>query len=227
MRKPDTHIALNVTQPQSIPILYSFRRCPYAMRARMAIVSARSCVELREIELRDKPDELLAVSPKATVPVLVLTDGKVIDESLDIMHWALQRNDPDAWLPRHGPRTAELIAINDDEFKHNLDRYKYADRYPEMPPAIYRARCESFVAELEAWLSQVSFLAGSTFGFADAAIAPFIRQFAAVDSLWFETAPYPKVHDWQQRFLQSTLFQQAMQNYARWMPGANPLFFLA
>lgn len=158
---------------RDLPVLYSFRRCPYAMRARLAIRHAMIKVELREIELRSKPTQMLAASPKGTVPVLVLADGAVIDESLDIMRWALQQNDPGEWLQVNDFEA--LIQTNDSSFKYNLDRYKYADRYPEYPAGFYRQQGELFLAELERRLMRTQYLCGSYFSIADAAIAPFIR----------------------------------------------------
>ena len=142
-----------------LPVLYSFRRCPYAMRARMAIAASGVQVSLREVLLRDKPPELLAVSPKATVPVLVLTDGSVIEESLDVMQWALKASDPQDWL-KSVDFDSDWIQACDGEFKGWLDRYKYADRYPEHPASVYRQHAEAFLAEIEAKLSASLGLAG-------------------------------------------------------------------
>ena len=200
------------------PILYSFRRCPYAMRARLAIVSAGIAVELREVQLRKKPQAMLNASPKGTVPVLVLPNGQVIDESLDIMQWALTINDPQNWLETQ-TQALNLISHNDGKFKYSLDRYKYADRYPEYSAAHYRNQGELFLTKLEALLQKTAFLLGEHFGLADAAIAPFIRQFAAVDSNWFATAPYPALRTWLQDFLDSALFNGVMQQYQPWEPG--------
>ncbi|MDO9168745.1 MAG: glutathione S-transferase [Methylobacter sp.] len=174
------------------PIFYSFRRCPYAMRARLAIAITRVVVELREVELRDKPAAMLAVSPKGTVPVLQLENGEVIDESLDIMFWALRQNDAEHWLNSAWLQNAvQLIRRNDEEFKYHLDRYKYADRYPAYSELYYRQQGELFLTDLERRLNQSQFLCGDYFTLADAAILPFIRQFAAVNSAWFERSPYP------------------------------------
>lgn len=204
------------------PILYSFRRCPYAMRARLAIAAAGLCVELREIELRNKPAEMLAISTKGTVPVLLLPTGQVIDQSLDIMHWALAQHDPDCWLDAASLRaTEELIDWNDGKFKYYLDRYKYADRYPEAPQLAYRSQAEDFLAELETRLSRHHYLSGAGFGMADAAILPFIRQFAAVDAAWFNQAPYPAMQKWLAEFVASHRFTEVMRRYAPWN-GAKP-----
>jgi len=208
------------------PVLYSFRRCPYAMRARLAIAAAQLAVELREVELRNKPETMLFASPKATVPVLVLGNGQVIDESLDIMRWALGQNDPEHWLEKDGLIRAEaLIAWNDGEFKYYLDRYKYADRYPDDSAQAYRRQAERLLAELEELLKPHAYLCGEHFSFADAAILPFIRQFAAVDSAWFESAPYPAVRRWLNEFLLSSRFNAAMTKFEPWKPNDPPLWF--
>lgn len=198
-----------------LPALYSFRRCPYAMRARLAITNARISVEIREIELKHKPEQLLAISPKGTVPVLQLQNGKVIDESLDIMHWALAQNDPDHWL-FGAEDTKKLIQWNDGDFKYYLDRYKYADRYPEFSESYYRRQAEFFVANLEKKLAQHEYLAGSHFSLADAAILPFIRQFAAVDRQWFISSDYQYVNQWLNALLTSDLFNSVMIKYPVW-----------
>jgi glutathione S-transferase len=200
-----------------LPIFYSFRRCPYAMRARLAIAYSGVMVELREIELKNKPEAMLTASPKATVPVLVLEDGRVIDESFDIMRWALQQNDPDNWLAGlNRDDIKQLIACNDGEFKQSLDRYKYADRYPEFPESHYRQQGEVFLSILEQRLNQTDYLTGANFGLTDAAILPFIRQFAAVDSDWFNQAAYPKTRLWLQQFVGSSLFTTIMSKYPAW-----------
>ncbi len=199
-----------------LPILYSYRRCPYAMRARMALKLAHIEVEIREISLRDKPAHMLQVSPKATVPVLVLADGKVIDESLAIMQWALEQ----AAFKREGKLDAlqaniheacrALILMNDTEFKKNLDCYKYPERYPTQSQLEYRVQGEVFLQQLEILLQQNTYLFADTPSFADYAIFPFIRQFAAVDSVWFETAPYPKLRTWLSNWINSDLFKSIM-----------------
>lgn len=210
----------------SLHVLYSFRRCPYAMRTRLAIASAQLEVELREVELRKKPESLLLSSPKGTVPVLVLADGQVLDESLDIMIWVLQQNDPEHWLETaqlKGSRT--LIQWNDGEFKYYLDRYKYADRYPDFSALEYRQKAEQFLAELEQCLRQNAYLCGEHFSWADAAILPFIRQFAAVDSIWFESAPYPSIQQWLNEFVASNRFIAVMTKYEPWKSGDLPIKF--
>lgn len=213
------------TEP-ALPILYSFRRCPYAMRARLAIAYAGVPVELREVKLSDKPPALMAASPKGTVPVLVLRSGLVIDESLDIMRWALDIGDPDDWACCwREARCQTLIQTNDGEFKFYLDRYKYADRYPEHPGEYYRRQAEGFLSVLEQQLRQHAYLGGAHFGIADAAIAPFIRQFAAVAPDWFAHCQYSALRHWLQRFLDSPLFAGIMQNHQPWTEKSPPLVF--
>lgn len=210
------------------PVLYSFRRCPYAMRARLAIAYAGITVELREVALRDKPAELLTASPKGTVPVLVLPDNQIIEESLDIMHWAIQHYDLQNWNDiRQNLGAQKLIQTNDDQFKYYLDRYKYADRYPEHSAAYYRKQGEAFLSQLEQCLQQNPYLFGATFSLADAAIAPFIRQFAAVDTDWFTTSPYPALRQWLDAFVDSALFQSVMQHYQAWHNNSELVLFAA
>lgn len=196
-------------------ILYSFRRCPYAMRARVAIVASGIQVELREVVLKNKPQELLDISAKATVPVLLTTDNTVIDESLDIMRWALEQSDPDNWLRNIND---EFIANNDGEFKHWLDRYKYADRYPEQSEQYYRQQGETTLLTLEQQLEKTSYLSADNISFTDIAIFPFIRQFAHADLEWFQQSAYPKLRQWLKTFIESTLFQNAMYKYSAWQP---------
>ena len=201
-----------------LPILYSFRRCPYAMRARMAIAASGVTVSLREVLLRDKPPELLAASSKATVPVLVLPDGRVIEESLDVMRWALKANDPQGWL-KEAAIASEWIQTCDGEFKHWLDRYKYADRHPEHPATVYRANAEQFLSQVESALSDAQWLHGESASAIDIAVFPFIRQFAGVEPDWWADAPYLCTRRWLDRWLQGELFSTIMAKYPRWEPG--------
>ena len=194
------------------PVLYSFRRCPYAMRARMAIAISETPVRLREIILRDKPEEMLAASPKGTVPVLVLEDS-VLDESLDVMRWALAKNDPEGWL---GSASDPLITENDGPFKHHLDRYKYATRYDGADPTEHREEGLKFLMALEARLADQPYLAGDKRSFADIAIFPFVRQFRIADPDWFDAAPMPNVQAWLERLASADLFAGAMAKYALW-----------
>ncbi|WP_122664871.1 glutathione S-transferase [Pseudomonas viridiflava] len=194
-------------------VLYSFRRCPYAMRARMALRYAGCAVQIHEVSLKAKPPEMLERSPKGTVPVLVLED-QVLEQSLDIMHWALACNDPDNWLlidNGDGRRDIQaLIEENDQVFKQHLDRYKYFVRHPEHPQEHYRQLGEVFLQKLEARLEDRDFLVTDQVSLADIAVAPFIRQFSAVDPDWFATSPYPQLRGWLERFIQSALFKAVM-----------------
>lgn len=194
------------------PVLYSFRRCPYAMRARMALLVSGTAYTHREVLLRDKPAAMLAASPKGTVPVLVLADGTVIDESIDIMRWALARHDPEHWL-RHCD--AALIARFDGAFKHHLDRYKYAHRY-DVDPQAHRAAGLGMLAELDERLMEQGCLAGATRGFNDIALFPFVRQFAAVEPDWFAACAPPAVRGWLADLVASDLFQLAMVRIELW-----------
>ncbi|MBK8816212.1 MAG: glutathione S-transferase [Methylococcaceae bacterium] len=195
-----------------LPILYSFRRCPYAIRARLAITYAGIPVEIREVQLKQKPEHLLVISPKGTVPVLQLPDGKVIEESLDIMRWALAQNDPEYWLET-GEDAEKLIQWNDGEFKYYLDRYKYADRYPEFPPEDYQNQAAMFLAELEAKLARYPYLGSKHRSLVDAAIFPFIRQFSAVDHGRLISTDYPRLNGWLNEWLSSQLFTAVMLKY--------------
>jgi glutathione S-transferase len=208
------------------PILYSFRRCPYAMRARMAVMQAGVQCELREVVLRDKPAAMLELSPKGTVPVLQLPDGQVLEESLDVMHWALAIHDPDDWLADIDAANA-LIQRLDGEFKGALDRYKYHVKHPEHPQSHYRVEGEAFLAELEAMLAQHcgAALYGERLTFADIAAFPFVRQFAFVDKAWFDGAPYPLLQAWLSRGLESALFLSVMPKFPQWRPGDEVVLF--
>ncbi|MGY2410582.1 glutathione S-transferase [Pseudomonas pergaminensis] len=193
-------------------LLYSFRRCPYAMRARLALRYAGVPVRIVEVSLKAKPAEMLALSPKGTVPVLSV-EGEVIDESLAIMQWALARHDPDDWLLQGDPAVLALIAENDQGFKYHLDRYKYAERYPQFPMEHYRAEGETFLQKLEGLLADRAYLLADHPSLADMALAPFVRQFAHVDRDWFASAPYPGLQRWLDAFLQSPLFIGVMAKH--------------
>ena len=202
------------------PILYSFRRCPYAMRARLAIAIAGCEVELREVVLKDKPAELLEISPKAAVPVLLENNNNVIEESLDIMLWAASHHAIWESLDEQQHKEAFiLIEENDVSFKQMLDRYKYADRYPEQSEHYYREQGEQFLAKLENRLHQQTGLMTDSLTLVDFALLPFIRQFALVDWDWFSNADYPKLQNWLNGFLQSDLFKQVMHKYPQWQTG--------
>lgn len=200
------------------PILYSFRRCPYAMRARMAIAYSGIDVELREVVLSNKPKSMLVYSPKATVPVLVLPDQTVIDESREIIRWALSIADPDNWLPQESAlKIAEqLIDKNDTSFKQALDKYKYHVRHPQQSVDVYRAEGEAFLKTLETRLSETKYLLGPQISMADVAIFPFVRQFAHVDKDWFAQTPYVKLQRWLEGFLQLALFEEVMRKHVPW-----------
>jgi len=198
---------------ETTPLLYSFRRCPYAIRARMAVWSAGIPVCLEEVALRNKPQAMLEVCSKGTVPVLV--DGDIVlDESLDVMLWALRKNDPNSWYADLSQEefddSLKLIRENDGEFKHWLDRYKYADRHPEFSQEYYRTKCGSFLDRLEAILQQRSYLIRNEITLADIAVFPFIRQFAMVDRDWFDQSSYQALNSWLASMLEMPLFIEVM-----------------
>ncbi len=197
----------------AIPVLYTFRRCPYAIRARMALRYAGVEVEQREVSLRDKPPSLRAISAKATVPVLQLPNGEVIDQSLEIMSWALRQADPDGWLAAGDEDEAvRWISLNDEAFKPLLDRYKYAERYPEFSRAEHRELAlDGFVRQLDQRLQDGPYLLGCRISWADVAIFPFVRQFAVVDKAWFDGVPLTALQTWLGAWLSSSLFAAVMQ----------------
>ncbi len=192
----------------------------------MAIRYAGLSVELREIVFRAKPEAMLQASPKGTVPTLVLPDGSVLDESEEVMRWALQRADPDGWLSAHQAQDIRAVLDdNDHGFKPRLDRYKYADRHPEHSERHYRECGEVFLRTLEKRLTGQRYLLSDRVSFADVGVFPFIRQFAAVDKTWFEQASYPRLRAWLQGFLQAQLFTAVMRKYPLWQPGDPPIVF--
>lgn len=203
-----------------VPVVYTFRRCPYAMRARLALLVSGVQVELREIRLGNKPLAFLEASPSATVPCL-LTQDQTIDESLDIMQWALAQNDPDGWLdmPVLGN---DLIARFDGPFKEALDRTKYASRFPQEDPEAHRAIAIAFLTDLDQQIH------GWIFGkptLVDFAILPFVRQFAFIDKDWFDTQPWLELHAWLERFLASDLFDRIMPKLDPWQAGQTAVIF--
>ena len=205
-----------------LPILYSFRRCPYAIRARFAIKASYIAVELREVLLADKPKEMISCSPKGTVPILHLFNGRVIDESREIIDWALKQSDPNGWSPKTEAEISEtnrLIEMNDNEFKQHLDHYKYADRFPEAPMEYYREQAEPFLQQLERKLTQNQFLITDSTSLADIAIFPFVRQFAYVDKSWFDQSDYKKLQKWLNVFITMDLFADVMKKYPQWKQG--------
>lgn len=221
---------------QALPILYSFRRCPYAMRARMALYSSSQRCELREVILRNKPDHLIQMSAKATVPVLIDNDGSVIDESLDIMRWALHKNDPNNLLPTAGASRDEMLALIakiDGPFKHHLDRYKYGYRYEAENDTAglttdgHRNTAMGILSELDERLAASKFLFSDTRSFADIAIAPFVRQFANTDRPWFDAQRCPNLQRWLNEFLDSRIFLACMEKHMPWETGTQGVLFPA
>ncbi|MBN3561305.1 glutathione S-transferase [Aliamphritea spongicola] len=213
-----------------LPVLYSFRRCPYAMRARLALAYSQQQVQLREVVLRNKPRAMLDVSPKGTVPVLVLPDGRVIDESFDIMRWALRQNDPQDWLLNSDADLQwdmqGLIQENDFVFKQHLDRYKYFERHPEHTQVYYRDQCMVSLAKLETRLAKYDgYLVLPRMTLADMAIVPFVRQFAHVDRDWFYSSEYPHLQAWVSGFCDSDLFRKVMPKFAPWDEADDPIIF--
>lgn len=207
-----------------LPILYSFRRCPYAMRARMAIAYSQQQLEIREVVLKNKPASLLVYSEKGTVPVLITKNETIIDESIDIMLWALKLHDPEDWLASIEEQK-RLINLNDHTFKAQLDKYKYADRHPEHSELFYREECYPFLDRLETRLNKYDYLYSDHYGFADIAIFPFIRQFAHVDLEWFENAKWKKLQHWLTKLKKSELFTSVMTKYPAWQEGDQPRYF--
>lgn len=205
-----------------LPVLYSFRRCPYAMRARLALAESGQPCELREIVLRAKPPELLSASPKGTVPVLVLPSGQVIEQSLDIMRWAFAQHEPAHWLTPESHSASDMDALIeqcDGSFKLNLDRYKYPGRYDNVNAITHRTAGADYLMTLDGQLQSHEYLFGSHPCIADIAIAPFVRQFAHVDIGWFENQPWPALARWLAAFLGSARFQRIMEKYATWESG--------
>lgn len=214
---------------KALPILYSLRNCPYAMRARLAIFKAQQQILLRDLVLSNKPAELIAVSPKGTVPVLVLANGRVIEESLDIMLWALQEADPDDLLDcqQAGALSDMLLLINefDNNFKACLEAYKCAKRYQEHNIAECRAACQQYIQKLEQRLTKHTFLMSNKESLADIALIPFIRQFARIERQWYLQSPYPMVRQWLNRYLQSPIFTKVMAKHPLWVDEPQDVFF--
>jgi glutathione S-transferase len=224
-----------------LAILYSLRNCPFAMRARIAIFKAQLTIILRDVVLSNKPNEMVAASPKATVPVLVLNDGTVIEESLEVMLWALKEADPDNLL--HSVNNSEnesghqndnentiaemleLIHTFDNEFKTCLEQYKCAKRYKENNIVECRVACESFIQVLENRLSSHLFLMSNQESLVDIALLPFIRQFARVERQWYLQSPYPRVKHWLNNYLQSSMFTKVMAKYPLWLENYEVVLF--
>jgi|Laugrespbdmm15dd_1035085.scaffolds.fasta_scaffold18729_2 glutathione S-transferase len=211
----------------SLPVLYSFRRCPYAMRARLALAISGQACELREVVLKAKPPELLAASRKASVPVLVLPGGEVIEQSLDIMRWTLGQSDPGQWLPQVHQEAPVLALIEDCEqsFKHHLDRYKYPGRYAGANALAHRSSAAAWLAGLEQQLQTTGWLFGPAPSLADMAIAPFVRQFAQTDPDWFAAQDWPKLRFWLNAIVSSALFDSVMHKYPPWQRGTESVIF--
>jgi glutathione S-transferase len=217
-----------MTGESGLPVLYSFRRCPYAMRARLALAASGQAVEHREVVLRNKPAAMLLASPKGTVPVLVLPGGEVIDESLQVMLWTLRRSDPASWLtPARGSLDdmLTLIGHNDGAFKQQLDRYKYPNRYPDEHgddvqgfALAQRTAASGWLATLDARLAD-GWLTGLRPALADMALLPFVRQFAHTDANWFAAQPWPRVQAWLAGFESSPLYASVMHKHLTWVAG--------
>jgi glutathione S-transferase len=193
------------------PRLYTYRRCPYAIRSRLALYKAKIAYEPIEISLKHKSSEFLALSPKGTVPVLIDIDGAVIEESLEIMLWALSQHDPECWLLNDENASQKLIDENDFNFKKNLDRYKYADRFPEHSKEYYRSECEIFLNLLNDKLQSNNYLMAERISLADAAIFPFVRQFSLVDEDWFLNSKYQELKKWLHNLINTQMFQEVMR----------------
>lgn len=228
----------------ALPVLYSLRNCPYAMRARLAIYAAKQQVQLRDLVLSNKPDEMLAVSPKGTVPVLVTASNLVIDESLAIMQWAFSQSDPDDYLHKKGLNKAALnkevlnqevlnalaemlavIEIFDNEFKGHLEKYRCSKRYHEPSLITDRQQCERYLADLESRLCQHQYLMSDKPSLVDLALMPFIRQFARVERQWYLQAPYPKLRQWLNQYLQSRMFSKVMEQHPLWLDAKQEVIF--
>jgi len=202
-------------------VLWSFRRCPYAMRGRMGLKASGLDYEHREILLRDKPQDMLNASSKGTVPVFIKEDGDVIEESLDLLKWALTQNDPQGWLNCDLDEANNLITANDTDFKHHLDRYKYASRYNDGAKRgdvdmNHRLEAEKHIQNLENRLAGGPYLLGQKQSLADIAIFPFMRQFANVEPEWWNSAPYPNTRGWLTRHIESDMFKSIMTKYPLW-----------
>jgi glutathione S-transferase len=208
---------MSIANPSSLPILYSYRRCPYAMRARMALHYSGITLDHREIALRNKPQSMLLASPKGTVPVLCV-DGIVLEESLDIMLWALGQTDPDGWLQVDSQKAKTWVANNDGPFKTLLDQYKYPNRYPELnPDEVLSKAMELMLKPLENAFQEHPYVLGNKISWVDVALFPFIRQFSMVNPEQFAQLPLPKTRQWLSKNIGSTVFQAIMEKYPTWV----------
>ena len=215
----------------TLPILYSLQNCPYAMRARLALLLSEQPIIIRAIKLQNKPQCMLDASPKGEVPVLVLSKGTqpqlIIDESMDIMLWALAQNDPRDLLHKNDATQREVIELirrADDEFKHPLEQYRAAKRYHRDSEVQWRQQCEVFIQALEIRISQQGFFVGNKASLADFALIPFMRQFGRVDRKWFAQTPYPNLKSWLAAQLQSQLYATMMTKHPLWYTGADACF---
>lgn len=208
------------------PILYSFRRCPYAIRSRMALIKSQQSCVLREVILRDKPKSMTDLSPKGTVPVLLLESGEILDESLDVMYWALKKNDPENWLrSQKAKKSEDLINKNDGDFKFHLDRYKYSSRYKAINKKKHRDECLKFIKEINDELKTKEYIHDKNVSFLDIAIMPFVRQFRIADTEWFDSQPYENVKIWLKNLIESNLFNTTMAKYPLWKEGDEIIIF--
>ena len=211
-----------------LPVLYSFRRCPYAIRARLAIYTSRYHCQLREVILRDKPEAMIEASPKATVPVLISMENNIIDQSLDIMLHVLSIQDPMGWLGDDQGEQQNMLRLIDEteiKFKPHLDLYKYASRAKNPDPELHRRKAGEFLDKLELRLSNNNYLFGEKQSLADVAILPFVRQFAQTDRTWFDEQHWPQLHPWLREFENSDLRSSVMKKYAAWAPGDMEIYF--
>ena len=209
------------------PILYSFHGCPYCLRARMALKYAQLKIILRDVDLKDLPEEARAVSSHATVPSLVISDDEYFDESWDIVKWAVEQNDPANWLGQGNEflQDAEmLVETNDHSFKGDLVKYKNPDSHPEQPMEYYRERGEEFLEELNEMLEENTFLLASHISIADIAVFPLVREFVMVDRDWFDDAPYPKLQTWLESIQNTDCFKQVMKEHKIWQPGSDNIY---
>ena len=217
-----------------LPVLYSLRNCPYAMRARLAIFASEQTVYLREVLLSQKPAQMLTASPKGTVPILVLPNGEVLEQSRDIMQWAFTQSDPNNYLlyqplangkQNEAATVQQLMTQFDSEFIPRLEHYRSAKRYRDPKLLQHRAECEIYLQMLEDRLSCNLYLCANTASVADLAIMPFIRQMARVERQWYLQSPYPKVRSWLDGFLQSPMFSKVMAQYPLWLEGNDDSVF--
>ena len=209
------------------PILYSFRRCPYAMRARLAIKASGIIVEIREVELKNKPKEFLSISPKATVPVVCISSKQIIEESLDIMEWALKINDPLKLLKYEKLNRIEIHNILnklENEFKQNLDRYKYSSRFDLPSPKLYRDKNLQTLNEFNNLLQNNKGICSSHLSLLDYAVFPFIRQFRNVNSVWFDSLELKFLQTWLYELIDSDEFSSIMKKYEIWNPNQKPIY---